>query len=321
MLLAQLMQGQDYRLIHGSVEVPVSGLTHDSRRVVPGNVFFCLPGRTTDGHDFAGVASAGGAVAVVAERPLVLPSGVSCLLVANSRRSLALAAAAFWGHPSSRLRLFAVTGTNGKTTVNHLTQAFLDVKGGRSGLIGTVENRVGDRATPSSLTTPDALEIQASLAAMVADGATRACLEASSHGLAGHRLDGCEVDVAVLTNVTRDHLEFHQDVSTYAATKLSLFKHLGASRTKDGQVYAVLNRDDSFFDSFRAKLTVPLLTYGVRCASHVKMLGAVLEPGGSRVRVAFSPRPLGLPGAEWLRAAPGWPECSGTCRKASRNPS
>lgn len=308
MRLSELMRGQTYRRACGPEDAEVSGLAHDSRRTEPGCAFFCLSGRSRDGHDFAAAAAARGAVAVVAERPVDLPPGVTCLLVPASRRALALAAAAFRGWPSRRLRLYGVTGTNGKTTVNHLVEAVLRREGHVTGLLGTVENRIAHRTTPATLTTPDALEVQSALAAMVSSGVTRACLEVSSHGLAGHRLGGCEFDVAVLTNVTRDHLDFHGDVRAYAATKLTLFEELGRPRTKAGPAYAVLNSDDQFFALFRDRIRVPVLTYGVTRASHVKLAGALLRPAGSLVRVTFDPRPRGQPEAGWLQPSAGWPE-------------
>lgn len=308
MKLSDLLAGQPYRCVAGTAEKPVLRLTHDSRASGPGCLFFCLPGRHKDGHDFAGEAAARGAAAIVAERPVPLPPGVTLILVPNARLALALAAATFWGRPASKLRLLTVTGTNGKTTVNQLVEAALRAEGRPTGLIGTVENHIGPVRTPSDLTTPDALELQASLAAMVSAGLTHACVEVSSHGLAGYRLAGSEVDVAALTNVARDHLDFHGDVNAYAATKLSLFRGLSGPRAKPGPVYAVLNADDSFFEDFRRKITVPVLAYGAMRPGHVKLLGAATGAAGSAVRVAFRSRPRGLPAADWLAAADGWPE-------------
>jgi len=312
--------------------VDILGLAHDSRQVAPGAAFFCLPGQRHDGHDFAAEAVGRGAVAVVGERPLPsLPPDVTQALVPDARLALALAAAAFWGRPGDRLRLVTVTGTNGKTTVNHLIQAALEADGRRAGLVGTVESRVGPVTRPSGLTTPDAIHLQETLAAMVRAGLGYACLEVSSHGLAGHRLAGCDVDVAVLTNVTRDHLDFHRSLQEYAETKLRLFRSLGRrgpataeapparTRTrapvgpgrvgkKTGPVYAVLNADDEWFDLFRGSLEVPYLAYGARGPAHVQLTGAVMGPTGSLVRVAFSTSADGLESAGWLSPAPGWPQ-------------
>ena len=310
MTLAELLRGQAFRLVSGTDATTVSSLVHDSRRVKSGSAFFCLPGKHFDGHDFAAEAVARGARAVVAERSLSsLPAGTPCALVADARLAFALAAARLWGHPSSHLRLVAVTGTNGKTTVNHLNEAIFLADGRPTGLIGTVENHLGLARFPADLTTPDAQDIQAGLTAMRRAGLTCACLEVSSHGLAGRRIAGCEVDVAILTNVARDHLEFHGDVRAYAATKLSLFRGLGQrSGRKPGPVYAILNADDAFFDSFRRRLPAPVLTYGALRPAHVKLLWAGLGAKGSLVRMAFDFRPRGLPEATWLRPAAGWPE-------------
>ncbi len=315
MRLAELLEGQSFRRLSGRADVQVSGLAHDSRRVVPGDAFFCLTGHCHDGHKFAGEAVARGAVALVVEKPdREPPAGVTVVQVPDSRRALALAAASFWGHPSSELRVLAVTGTNGKTTVNHLNEAVLRAAGHRTGLLGTVENHLGLTKVAASLTTPDALDVQSSLAAMRAARITHACVEVSSHGLAGHRLAACQVDVAVLTNVARDHLDFHEDVRTYAETKLTLFRNLGerpaslrSRPPKSGPVYAVLNADDSFFGAFRPRVAAPTLAYGAVRPAHVKLLGAALEGTGSVVTVRFTRHPRGLAPADWLTAAPGWP--------------
>lgn len=325
MRLSELMGDQPYRLSAGNPHVQVTGLAHDSRQAGPGYAFFCLAGLRRDGHDFAADALDRGAVAFVAEREIGVrrphgpAAGPAVLVVPNSRKALALAASAYWGHPSSRLRVLAVTGTNGKTTVNHLLEAILRASGRATGLIGTVENRTGAFTVPSDLTTPDALGIQANLATMVASGLSHACIEVSSHALAGHRLTGCEVDVGILTNVARDHLDFHVSLGSYVETKLALFRGLGGGfgtgRGKRGPVYAVLNSDDPHFDRFRLRLTSPALSYGIMRPAHAKVTGAVLGARGSLIRVHFDRRPPGLPAAGWVEPDPGWPE-TGTLRMA-----
>ncbi len=321
MRLARLLAGQPFRCVTGTAETPVLGLTHDSRRVFTGAAFFCLPGRHHDGREFAPEAVTRGASVVVAENlpPSPLPS-VTTVLVPDARRAFALAAAAWHGYPGSRLRLLAVTGTNGKTTVNHLVEAILRAAGRPTGLIGTVESHLGARNVPTDLTTPDALEIQSGLAAMEDAGLEVACLEASSHGLVGYRLAGCSVDVGILTNVARDHLEFHEDVRSYAASKLKLFQGLGRMLggvegwpapidiAKKGPVYGVLNSDDPFFDFFRLRTPAPYLAYGAVRSAHAKLTGAILTAAGSLVKIEFRLRPRGLPPAEWVQPASDWPE-------------
>jgi UDP-N-acetylmuramoyl-L-alanyl-D-glutamate--2,6-diaminopimelate ligase len=321
MNLAELFKGQPVSCLTGGLGIEVSGLTHDSRRVRPGVVFVCLPGRHHDGRDFAAQAVARGAVAVVTEAPPpVVPASATLLVTPDARRSLALAAAAWWRYPAAQLRLLGVTGTNGKTTVNHLVEAILLRDGRRTGLLGTVENHLGGRIVAAGLTTPDSWEFQAGLRAMVEAGLTAACVEVSSHALSGHRLAGCAVDVATLTNVARDHLEFHESIDAYAKAKLSLFRRLGqvmglgdgwsapnAEPAKSGPVYAVLNGDDPFFDSFRRKVTQPYLVYAAMRPGHIRLLGAVMGASGSTVRIGLHLRPRGLPSASWVTGDPGWP--------------
>lgn len=307
MRLLDLLAGQVVHCARGTLKTEVFGLAHDSRRVRPGEAFFCLSGRDQDGHDFAGAAVRRGATAVVAERRVELPPAVTLLLVEDARQAMAHAAAAFWGHPSRSLRLVTVTGTNGKTTVNHLIEAIFRADRRTTGLLGTVENRYGRRTAAATLTTPDALDVQSGLAQMRAAGVTHACVEVSSHALSGHRLGGCEIDVAVLTNIARDHLDFHHDVEAYVRTKLSLFHLAAACRTKTGPAYGVLNVDDQHFTFVRDRVAIPILTYGVCRSAHVKLVQSVMDAWGTRAWVRFDPAPCRRTAARWVRPSPDWP--------------
>ena len=222
-------------------DADVSAICWDSRRAGPGALFVAVPGFRADGHDHIDEAAARGAVAVAVQadradkwRAIVGQRNLSAIVVSDTRRTLAALAAAFYGHPGRRLRVVGVTGTDGKTTVVHLTSHLLQAAGHRSGLISTVYCKAGDRtwANESRFTTPEAPEVQTLLAEMVAAGADYAVLESSSHGLALHRLDGCEYDVAAMTNVTADHLDFHRSREEYLVAKGRLFAMLDESVPK-----------------------------------------------------------------------------------------
>jgi UDP-N-acetylmuramoyl-L-alanyl-D-glutamate--2,6-diaminopimelate ligase len=207
--------------LQGDPQTEITGLAHHTRDVADGTLFLCVTGFSRDGHDHAADAVARGAVALVCERPLPLP--VTQLLVPSTRRAMPLIAARFFGEPSRRLDVVGITGTNGKTTTAHLLAGAFEVSGRRSGVIGTVSNRVGGRTEPVTLTTPESLDLQALLARMVAAGDAACVMEVSSHALVLRRTDAVHYAAVVFTNLSRDHLDFHADFEDYYAAKRRLF--------------------------------------------------------------------------------------------------
>ena len=201
--------------------VEVTQLAYDARTVQPGALFFCVPGFTADGHDFAPDAIARGAAALVVQRPLGL--GVPEVLVPDVRAAMAPAAARFHGDPTARLRMVGITGTNGKTTTAFLTRSLLEAAGTRTGLLGTVEQIVGGVIAPAVRTTPEAIDLQAMFAQMEAGGDAACVMEVSSHALQLHRADAIHWAVAIFTNLTQDHLDFHPTMEDYFAAKRRLF--------------------------------------------------------------------------------------------------
>jgi UDP-N-acetylmuramoyl-L-alanyl-D-glutamate--2,6-diaminopimelate ligase len=209
----------DVRSAGASAEV--TGLAYDSRTVRPGDLFFCVSGFHSDGHDFAAQAVAGGAAALVVERLLGL--GVPELLVSSARAVMGPLAARFFGDPSSELRVVGVTGTNGKTTTAYLVRALLEATGEQCGLLGTVKSVVGGVERGVTRTTPEAIDVQRELRAML-EGGDRACaMEVSSHALALGRTDGIRFAAAIFTNISRDHLDFHDTMEDYFQAKRRLF--------------------------------------------------------------------------------------------------
>jgi UDP-N-acetylmuramoyl-L-alanyl-D-glutamate--2,6-diaminopimelate ligase len=219
-------------LLGARAEVEIGGLAYDSRKVRPGALFFCVPGLTSDGHDFAAGAVDRGAVALVVERPLGL--GVPEVLVASARAAMAPVAARFYGAPTSELRVVGVTGTNGKTTTAHLARALLEATGEQCGLLGTVRSVVGGVQRPVERTTAEAIDLQADFRAML-DSGDRACaMEVSSHALQLGRVDQVHFAAAVFTNLTQDHLDFHGSMEDYFQAKRHLFFPLGPDRGVGG---------------------------------------------------------------------------------------
>jgi len=251
---------------HGGLpEMDITALTADSRQVIPGALFVAVRGENYDGHDFIAGAVKQGAIAVVGE---INPEQIelSFLRVADSRLALAELAAAWNGFPSRALTLIGVTGTDGKSTTCNLLFEILSEAGIKTGMITTVNAVIGDRVLDTGLhvTTPDALEVQGYLKDMVEAGLTHCILEATSHGLAQHRLSACEFDVAVVTNITHEHLDYHGSYEAYFDAKASLFRGLDREKEKMGGVTktAVFNMNDRLYDPLQAEVNARQVTYG-----------------------------------------------------------
>src|SRR5579884_1050110 len=215
----------------------ITGLAYDNRLVQPGTLFFCVPGFTRDGHEFAPDAVARGAAALVVERPLGL--GVPEIRVASVRAAMAPAAARFFGDPTARLETVGVTGTNGKTTTAFLVRALLEADGRQTGLLGTVKSVIGGEERPVERTTPEAIDLQRTFREMVEAGDRACAMEVSSHALELHRADAIHFAAAIFTNLTQDHLDFHGTMEAYYAAKRRLFEP-GRAR------HSVINLDDPY---------------------------------------------------------------------------
>src|SRR4051812_6526048 len=202
-------------------DVEVTGLALDNRRVTQGTLFFCVPGFTRDGHDFAADAVARGASALVVERPLSL--GVPEVRVESVRAAMAPIAARFYGDPTARLQVVGITGTSGKTTTTFLVRHLLEAAGRSTALLGTVKRVVGGRDDKLARTTPEALALQAAFAEMLAAGDVACAMEVSSHALELHRADAIHWAAAAFTNLSQDHLDFHPTMEAYFQAKRRLF--------------------------------------------------------------------------------------------------
>ena len=232
-------------------EAEVSGLAYSSQDVVPGSLFFCVPGFTADGHDFAPDAVERGAAALVAMRPLGL--GVPEVLVPDVREAMALAAARFHGDPTAELRMCGITGTNGKTTTAYLVRHLLEAGGIRCGLLGTVKSVVGGADEPVERTTPEAIDLQATFRRMLDAGDAACAMEVSSHALELKRTLGIRFEARIFTNLTPEHLDFHPTMEDYFNAKRLLFQGPGTS---------IVNVDDAFGARLADELD-DAITFGV----------------------------------------------------------
>jgi len=230
MFLREFLSLQEVEEAQGDLDRRVDGLTYDSRRVRDGSVFFAIPGEKLDGHEFIGEAIRRGAAAVVLLHGSAPPGG-TFVRVNDVRRAMGLWSAHFYGRPSERLTLTGVTGTNGKTTVSYLLESILSAARLEPGVIGTVNYRYRGRQVPSHHTTPESLDLQALLAEMSQAGVKSVAMEVSSHALAQERVRGLEFDLALFTNLSRDHLDYHADMEDYFRAKSKLFTdHLKHSK-------------------------------------------------------------------------------------------
>lgn len=277
-----------------TADVEIGGIRYDSRRVSPGECFVALRGTGFDGHRFIAEALQRGATAVVIDDDnalsdsLALHHGVTKILVADTRRALAQLAATFFGHPSKKLTMVGVTGTNGKTTTAYLIRSIFEASGRSAGLIGTIEYVFGQTSSPASHTTPESLELQELLARMVGVGCNAVAMEVSSHALHQSRVYGIDFSAAVFTNLTQDHLDYHGSMEEYFRAKRILFDGLRADAP------AVINADDPWGRVLQAERRGALTTYGFRSGSTVTVRDSAATLEGTAITVSVESAPLRL---------------------------
>jgi UDP-N-acetylmuramoyl-L-alanyl-D-glutamate--2,6-diaminopimelate ligase len=244
-------------------DVEVNGVQYDSRKLQRGEMFVAIRGATADGHTFIDKAVANGATVVVVEDDTALPdsyfmhAGVVKIVVADSRKALARMSANYYEHPSLKLKLIGVTGTNGKTTTTFLVKSILEANGDKVGLIGTIEYKIGDDVIPATHTTPESLELNELLATLVRKGCTAAVMEVSSHALAQHRVYGLNFAAAAFTNLTQDHLDYHHTMDEYFRAKKILFDGLNSHAS------VATNVDDEYGVKIFSDTTARALTFGI----------------------------------------------------------
>ncbi len=244
MIVRELFSDIPVLSISGDVEREVRAISYDSRTCGPGCVFCAVVGRAQDGHTFIPEAISRGSEVVVCERMVEVPRGVTVIRVADTREMLGKLGRKFYGDPASRLCLIGITGTNGKTTVTYLLEAIIRQAGFSPGVLGTRNYRYGGKVFSAPNTTPESLDLQRILHEMTREGVTHCIAEVSSHALALKRVDECDFDVGVFTNLSRDHLDFHQDMEDYFFAKRRLFAEILPRSTKGRSVTMIVNGDD-----------------------------------------------------------------------------
>jgi UDP-N-acetylmuramoyl-L-alanyl-D-glutamate--2,6-diaminopimelate ligase len=269
--------------VYGSIDREITGIAYDSRKVSKGDLFVGLPGLHFHGLQFLPQAEQAGAVAVLSDRKpdTTLP----CAVVPNARLALAIISNAFYDYPSLKLKLFAVTGTNGKTTSAFLMRSVLEAAGHKSGIIGTILYGDQDFQTPASLTTPESLDLQKLLARMVDAHCTACAMEASSHSLQQSRVAGCTFETAIYTNLTQDHLDYHVTMEDYFCAKMMLFNNQTCTTR-----IAVVNIDDAYGDRIlkeREKIKATSFSYGFAARAQYRISEWTTSSSGSRLQIEY----------------------------------
>lgn len=270
MLIKELSSCLAAAHLYGDGDIEISDLQADSRKVGPGDLFICLPGHTVDGHDYAPQAATKGAAALVCERKLDID--LPQIVVDDCRYAMSVLSNAFFGSPSSRMKLIGITGTNGKTTTTYLIERIMQDHGVKTGLIGTIQMRYDGQSYPMSGTTQESLELQRSLNHMALKGVQCCVMEVSSHALQQGRVKGTDYRTAIFTNLTQDHLDYHHTMEEYRAVKGLFFSRLGnvISPWKEERKYAVLNADDEASAYFATQTAAEVITYGIDKAANVR---------------------------------------------------
>ena len=285
--LREIVANQSEIRLHESFETDpcIRTLAHDSRTAGPGALFVCLKGATVDGHLFAAEAVKRGAAAVLAEHAVEGAGGVPVLLTPDIRKTLETLAPWFYGHPADKMRMFGVTGTNGKTTTTHIIREIFNRAGRPCGVSGTLHTLIGDRVIPVKNTTPDVLDLQAALRDMVDGGMQCAAMEVSSHALTLGRVAGCEYDAAVFTNMTQDHLDFHRTMENYRDAKAALFRGLDAPGARKDRKSAIANIDDPAGLYMLEQTRARRIGYGTGRQADIRAVDISIRPEGARFRV------------------------------------
>ncbi|MEQ6387736.1 UDP-N-acetylmuramoyl-L-alanyl-D-glutamate--2,6-diaminopimelate ligase [Bacillaceae bacterium S4-13-58] len=260
-------------------DIQIEGIEMDSRKVNSNFLFVCIEGFHVDGHQFAPHAVERGACAIISQKPLDIQS-VPVIVVNDTVKSLAMIADKFYQSPTRSLRLIGITGTNGKTSISYMVEKMFQNIGEITGLIGTIQMRIAEKEYDVRNTTPDSLFLQESFHKMEKSGVSTAVMEVSSHALDLGRVFGCDFDIAVFTNLTQDHLDYHQTMEEYFRAKSMLFSQLGNTYDKDPK-FAIINLDDSYGEKLLRCTVQPVITYGLEATADIVAKDIVYEPTGT----------------------------------------
>ncbi|MGN8645107.1 UDP-N-acetylmuramoyl-L-alanyl-D-glutamate--2,6-diaminopimelate ligase [Gracilibacillus sp. HCP3S3_G5_1] len=268
----------DYQCEQNLDIINIEQIEMDHRLLKPNSLFVCIKGYTVDGHQFAEAAVENGATVIVAERELDV--SVPVVIVPDTSRALAHLANMFYGHPSSKLKVIGVTGTNGKTSVTHIIDEIHQYAKQKTALIGTIQMIMNGESYPVKNTTPDALFLQKNLHEMVKKDIDVVTMEVSSHALDLGRVHGVDIDIAIFTNLSQDHLDYHDTMESYLHAKSLLFSQLGSTLNHTRPKYAIINQDDEHAAFLKKVTAQPILTYGVKNEASFQAINVELRSNG-----------------------------------------
>lgn len=259
--------------------IDVTDIVMDSRQVKPGNAFVCIAGFTVDGHQYAKEAEESGAVVIIAEKEVEV--NVPVITVTDTSRVLAMLAAKYFNYPTKEMPLIGITGTNGKTTTTYLLEEIFQMNGEKTGLIGTIQMKIGHQSYPIDNTTPDSLFLQRAFKEMNDKNVNRAIMEVSSHALDLGRVYGSDFQIAVFTNLSQDHLDYHKDMDDYLRAKSLLFAQLGNNYDTHQRKFAVINEDDTTQSLLKRSTAQHILTYGYKNNADIMAKNVRLDAQGT----------------------------------------
>ncbi|MBN3039278.1 MAG: UDP-N-acetylmuramoyl-L-alanyl-D-glutamate--2,6-diaminopimelate ligase [Candidatus Omnitrophica bacterium] len=276
----ELLEGLKLKTVENSYAGKIKGISVDSRRVRPGYLFVAIKGEKLDGHDFVRQAIENGAKAVIMQKNIALKKRTMKIWVDDTQSALAHVCASFFGHPQQKLKVVGITGTNGKTTVSYLIEKILACAGRRSGIIGTVNYRMGDKEYQAINTTPQADVLYPLLQEIVRSKSKYAIMEVSSHALAQGRIRGIDFSHAIFTNLSREHLDYHRDIYNYFSCKSSLFERLS------GDAWSIINTDDPYGRRLIGKTKARVLCFGTQSPAQIRAEKVKLNLKGSQFRAS-----------------------------------
>jgi len=285
MKLFQLIEGLDLVNRSGDLHREVSHICFSSGQCRQGSLFVAVPGLKNDGHDFIDDAISRGAEFIVHEKALQLPSQIVAIQVADSRRALGILAKNYFGNPSADLTLIAIIGTNGKTTISYLLESILKEAGFKTGVLGTVNYRFNNKVYDAPNTTPESYEMQKIMRRMADDGVTHVVAEVSSHAVDLKRVDGCDFDLGIFTNLTRDHLDYHLTMENYFQAKKRFFAEILPGSRKMHSHKMVINADDPWGQRILREVSMPALAYGIESDCVIKAVNHELSLDGIETEI------------------------------------
>lgn len=283
MNLESVLTGIEYELLWGNLNQKIDYISYDSRKVKPNSLFVCIKGFNTDGHKYIQAAIDKGAVAILVQDEVTEIPDVTILRTIDTRQALAKVASNYYKKPTQALRLVGVTGTNGKTTITHIIKAILEEEGKKTGMIGTLYAKIGDQAKKVQHTTPEAPELEEFMHLAVEKETDYVVMEVSSHALDLYRVNELDFNVAIFSNLSQDHLDFHHNMDEYKKAKLKLFKMIKAQENN----YTIVNVDDDHGKNFIAETNCNTITYGLMQEADVSAIDLDISLKGTNFTVKY----------------------------------